>query len=262
MNQEKIEQIHTLWDDLADFEAAETDAALEFLMTALCKLVDAQNVGWIGTVRLDSTFVGDPVQGWRVRHVRFLHNCFALPSDEAIKEQIRNLEQGGKVDESSIHNVVMAGTYRVNRLRDIVSPEWFDSSYYRHYYLGSGRSDAIWAIFPVNRDAESYFGIYRGLDRAPFTTEERDVVAYTLRGLKWFHRRILLSHGLLIASAPLSQAERKVMHLLLTGMSEKEVAQQLGLAVSTTHQYVTSLFRKFNVRSRAALTSLWLNRAT
>ncbi|MBS4097860.1 MAG: response regulator transcription factor [Sulfuricella sp.] len=52
-----------------------------------------------------------------------------------------------------------------------------------------------------------------------------------------------------------------MMHLLLTGMTEKEIAQQLGLAASTTHQYVTGLYRKINVKSRAALTSLWLNRA-
>ncbi|MBS4097861.1 MAG: hypothetical protein KGZ83_13600 [Sulfuricella sp.] len=160
--QEKIEQIHTLWDELADFEAAATDAALEHLMSALCGLVDAQNVGWLGAVRLDNPLAEDPVQGWRVRHVRFLHDCFALPSDEAIREQIRNLEQGSNVDISSIRNVMLAGTFRVNRLCDIVSPTWFDSPYYHRYYLGSGRSDAIWAILPVNRDAESYLGIYRG----------------------------------------------------------------------------------------------------
>lgn len=258
MHKEDLEQIHILWDQLADFEAADMDVALEHLMTALCQLIDAQNVTWIGAVRLDSSCSDDPVHGWRVRHVRFLHT---FPSrDEAVKEQIKGLEQSDMVDDTTVRNVALAGTFRANRLCDLVPHEWFSSDYYYRYYRNLGHSDAIWVAFPVNPDAEPYFGIYRDLDHEPFTVEERDTVAYVLRGLKWFHRRTLLSHGLLVATSPLSPAERKAMHLLLTGMAEKEIAQQLGLAVSTTHQHITSLFRKFNVSSRAALMSLWLNR--
>lgn len=260
MNQEKIEQIHILWDELADFEAAESDAALGHLMAALCKLVDAQNISWIGSVRLDGALPGDPVHGWRVRHVRFLHP-FAL-ADNAVREQIKGLEQGDNIDLTTVRNVAMAGTFRANRLCDLAPAEWFDSGYYHRYYRGIGKNDAIYVAFPVNQDAESYFGIWCGPNREPFSVEERDTAAYALRGIKWFHRRIMLSHGLLIASSPLSPSERKVMHFLLTDMAEKEIARQLGLAVSTTHQYITGVFRKFNVSSRAALTSLWLNRPT
>ena len=257
MRKEDLEQIHVLWDRLADFKAADADAALEHLMTALCQLIDAQNVSWIGAVRLDRTFADDPILGWRIRHVRFLHT---FPShNEAVKEQIKGLEQGDRVDDTTVRNAALAGTFRANRLCDLVPQEWFGSDYYHRYYRNFGHSDAIWAAFPVNPDAESYFGIMRSIGHEPFSVEERDTVAYALRGIKWFHRRVMLSHGLLVATSPLSPAERKVMHLLLTGMAEKEIAQQLELAVSTTHQHVTSIFRKFNVGSRAALMSLWLN---
>ena len=70
----------------------------------------------------------------------------------------------------------------------------------------------------------------------------------------------MLTSGPLIARAPLTPSERKVLRLLLTKASEKSIAAQLGLAVSTTHQHVVALFRKFAVRSRAELMSLWLNR--
>ena len=49
------------------------------------------------------------------------------------------------------------------------------------------------------------------------------------------------------------------MALLLTEATEKQIAVQLGLAVSTTHQHVVTLFRKFGVRNRAGLMSLWLS---
>jgi len=49
-----------------------------------------------------------------------------------------------------------------------------------------------------------------------------------------------------------------VLNLLLTEAGEKQIAEQLGLAVSTTHSYITGIYRKFGVRGRAGLMSLWL----
>lgn len=58
------ERIHTIWDTLADFDAAKVDEALAFLQTNLCDLVDAQNADWIGVVHLTAV-PGDPIDGWR-----------------------------------------------------------------------------------------------------------------------------------------------------------------------------------------------------
>lgn len=69
----------------------------------------------------------------------------------------------------------------------------------------------------------------------------------------------LLLQGLALARAPLAPHEQKVLEHLLTDASEKQIAQRLGLAVSTTHSYVTGIYRKFGVRSRAGLMSLWVN---
>jgi DNA-binding NarL/FixJ family response regulator len=38
-----------------------------------------------------------------------------------------------------------------------------------------------------------------------------------------------------------------------SGDSEKQVAARLGLSQATVHQYVTALYRRFGVRSRAQL---------
>lgn len=62
----------------------------------------------------------------------------------------------------------------------------------------------------------------------------------------------------LLAVAHLAPHENKVLQLLLTDATEKQIAEQLGLAVSTTHSYVTVIFRKFGVRGRAGLMALWL----
>lgn len=56
----------------------------------------------------------------------------------------------------------------------------------------------------------------------------------------------------------LAPYERKVLELLLTEATEKQIAERLGLATSTTHSYITGIFRKYGVRGRAGLMSLWL----
>jgi PAS domain S-box-containing protein len=60
------------------------------------------------------------------------------------------------------------------------------------------------------------------------------------------------------AVADLAPHEQKVLELLLSDATEKQIAEKLGLAVSTTHSYITGIFRKFGVRGRAGLMSLWL----
>ncbi len=255
MNPELQERIHTLWDELADLNAAHLDALADHLMVGLCELVAAQNAAWIGGVRLGDAFPEDPVKGRRAPVVRYLYPT--QPLDDAAKEQAKNLHRG-VADETTVANVAGAGRFRANRLRDLVGPDWFESPFYHSYFRGAGRSDAIYVVFPVNEDAESYFGLFRALDRPPFTEAERDIVAYALRGIKWFHRQLMLSHGLLLAVTPLTPAERRVLHLLLTGLSEKLIAAELGRSFHTTHECVAAIFRKFGVNNRAALMSLWL----
>lgn len=250
--------IHTLWDELADFDAAHSDEALTHLMAGLCTLAGAHNILWMGAVRLDTTFPGDPVKGWRPRVMHHLHP--SVPLHDAAWEETEKLEQG-VVDITTIRNTENAGTFRANRLCDLVGPEWFESPYYRVHYRGLGTADAIWVAFPVNEDAESWFGIYRAPDRPPFTEAERDAVAYVLRGIKWFHRQLMLSHGLLLAATPLTPAERRVLHLLLAGLSEKLIAAELDRSLHTIHECITAIFRKFGVNNRAALMSLWLGQA-
>jgi predicted transcriptional regulator len=47
---------------------------------------------------------------------------------------------------------------------------------------------------------------------------------------------------------------------LLEGDTEKQVAARLGLSHATVHQYITMLYRRFGVQSRAALMSHVLKR--
>jgi DNA-binding CsgD family transcriptional regulator len=53
---------------------------------------------------------------------------------------------------------------------------------------------------------------------------------------------------------------RQALQFLLQGDSEKQVAGRLGVSQSTTHEYVTMLYRRFRVHSRAELMSYAMTR--
>lgn len=249
------QRIHTLWDEVAAFEAGDSDAALLHLLGAVAQMVDAQNAYWVGAVRLTDD-ERDPLSGWRPRLIRYRH---PLPNDEKFSQQrLRELGRG-QVDALSVAHAQRAGAYRARRMRDLVPPEWFSSETYKGY-AARGVHDSLTVVAPVSASAEGYYGFLRMRADDPFTEEQRDLAYYAMRGLSWFHREIMLAHGLLVAKSPLSPMERRVLSMLLTDRSEKLIASEIGVAPSTLHGYVRDILRKFGVSGRNGLIAVWLGR--
>ncbi|CAN5746870.1 hypothetical protein BH11GEM1_BH11GEM1_32770 [soil metagenome] len=226
-------------------------------MSTFAGIVGAENAYWFGAVRMADAG-SDPLFGWRPRGIRYLN---PLPDDTTFtRDRIRSIDRGA-IDESTVAQVRLAGTYRANRLCDLVSADWFSSATYQGY-LGRGVHDSLSVGAPVNAMAEGYYGFLRMRAGDPFTEADRDVALYAMRGLTWFHRQVLLAHGLLIARSPLSPIERRVFALLLTEQSEKSIASSLGVSPSSLHTYVRDVVRKFGVSGRKGLIALWLGRQT
>ena len=245
------EEVHDLWDELADFDASEFKAASRHLITVLAERFSLLNVTWAGAVRLtagERAQSDDVMRRWRVAATQSLHPYVPPPhriydrpeSDPSMDIPLRDL-----------------GRFRNYTFRHELPAAWFESPFFQRHYGVHGIKDATFVGFPINADGESHFGFWA--DRI-LEDETVALIAYALRGLKWFHRRLMLSHGLMLASSPLTPTEHLVTRLLLTDASEKQIALQLGLATSTTHQHVVTIYRKFGVHSRVGLMSLWLNR--
>ncbi len=147
-----------------------------------------------------------------------------------MKEQARNLERG-VVNDVVIRMVGMSGNFRACRLCDVMPAEWFDTPFYHNYYQSCGHRDAVYVAFPVNEDAESYFGLFRATGQLPFTAEERDTLAYALRGIKWFHRQLAQPRPA-GGQHPAHSRERRVLQSLMTGLAEKEIAAAQGRATT------------------------------
>jgi DNA-binding CsgD family transcriptional regulator len=250
-----LDRIHHLWDEIADYDASQVDQALEYTLGVLSSLIGAQNAFWVGVVRMASDRPSDPLRGWRPRAIKYLHPS---PADVLFYQQSTRDLEAGVVDASTLSHTRDAGRFRASLLRELVPRQWRHTRGFDLAYRARHVVDAAFVIAPVNAQAESYYGFHRRDGHPRFTTRERDIAAYALRSLGWFHRHLLLSRGLLIAASPLTPAEQRVLRLLLTGLSENEIARRLGLGVRTTHGHVTAIFRKFNVSGRAGLTALWL----
>lgn len=249
------EGVYGLWDELADFEASRSADAAAHLMSALCAVSHAWNATWAGAVRMPQALSDDPLQGWRVAAMQALHPVAPHPDEQHFKTILEAWDRR-EIDPSFLLPLRSVGQFRSYSFRRELPDAWFASPFYERHYGSVGTFDAVFVAFPLNDDSESHFGFYSA---RRFTDEEIRQLELALRGLKWFHRQLMLSHGLLMASAPLTPTERRVLYLLLTRASEKEFGAQLDMATSTAHQHVTRIYRKFGVRSRAELMSLWLS---
>lgn len=249
------EAVLRLWDELADFHVSQSDQAVAHLMAFLAGRVGAWNATWAGAIRFGEPVNSDPLQAWRVGAMQALHAIEPHREEGHFKEILKVW------DRREIDPLLPAADARGGRVPRLLLPpriagDMVDSAFYRQHYGAVGTQDAVFVTFPLNGDCESHFGFYAG---DTFTDEQIVLLARSLGGIKWFHRNLLPASGLLMASTPLTPTERKVLQLLLTKASEKEIAHHIKLTPSTVHQHITRIFRKFGVSSRAALMGLWLN---
>ena len=248
------EAVHCLWDRLADIPVSETDRAMSHLMESVAKMIGAGNAYWLGYLRLPTT-AEDPLKGLRPGAIRYLYP--ALVHDESSRAQAGKWNSK-QVNEGYVRAARDVGEFRSFRLREEMRPGYFEEEFYQTFHASRGIHDQCVVFFPVNEDYESMFNFHRVGVPQNFTAEEEAIAAYALRGIKWFHQRLALSYGLLIAEQPLTDTQREVTRLLLTERSEKQIAEEVGKTVTMTHKHVTEIFRRFGVNSRAGLMAVWL----
>jgi hypothetical protein len=206
--------INALWDQLAEFSVADGDAALTHLLSALRTMLSARSVLWGVVVRLPSPKRADPLLGWRPRLVRVLDPIPAVAA--SVQKQYDTL-WSDDVDLSQVLSMSGDEPFRVRLLFEALPPEWFEGKHYRRHYLDVGFADSISVRIARNDDVRIRLFVFRDAQAPRFTAQDGQRLGFVMRALRWFHREQLLSHGLLIANAPLTPAERRVLLALLDG---------------------------------------------
>jgi DNA-binding CsgD family transcriptional regulator len=253
--------VYELWDGLADFQAIDGEHMLAHFFTQLAKMIHADNAMWFGIFRLlnGEAAQQDPVFGWRSPVIRQWKPDPVF--DALVQRFIADQKNPAEVKLGITSTKIMqsAGQHRAHLLLN----GWIDleafkkTSHYEIYYRQGKVVDRMWLGFPLNDDTESIFTFDRLGQSSAFTEEDLALAAYAVRGLKWFHRRLLMLHGILAAGEVLSPAERKIMPQLLTEQTEKEIATKLSLSFDGVHKHVKSIYKKCSVRNRSGLLMMW-----
>ncbi len=253
------DDVYRLWDALADHGAQNTQAALALCLRTLCDWTGSQNGYWMGLVRL-SHKPGQPdlLKGWRIG-VSVGMRRPELTTPARIRHDMPTI-QTPTVGAAAQAIAATAGRFRsFSMCTGIFDPATLEEA--EHYFVFDnppGISNRIWIVAPVNAGVESLFIFDSYTHGMPFDAALIRRATQALRGIKWFHRQLLCSHGLGLCADPLSPAEQRLVPELLNGDHEKVIANRLGLTEATLHQYATSVYRKFGVHGRAEFMSLWL----
>jgi DNA-binding CsgD family transcriptional regulator len=252
-----LRAVERLWRELAEFPLGAADQKLQHCFRELARLTGAANVYWVAGGLEKPVPRGDWMRGWRVR--AFFHLHHDDHQDRLLAAAARHVGAGLR-DPHTEAIIATAGVTRAFLRHEIVDDRvWRRAWMFNEVLLPLGITDRLIGAHAVDARHESYIGLDRAQGR-PFGERERDLLRLFLAGAPRFHGDIMRAHGLIDCVTPLTLREQQVLPLLLTDLTEKQIAAELGVGWRTAHQHAVSICRKFRVKRRAGLMALWLGR--
>lgn len=147
-------------------------------------------------------------------------------------------------DDPASHEPIVSATDTLLSRR-----EWTESELFNDHMRRARVDRYLVSIRHVGQYAVEAFGLMRAAGESPFTEVDRHTLHLLHGGL-----------GLLFRCPPdpvrLSPRVRQTRDVLLTGASDKEIAQRLGLGLHTVRQYVKTILEAYGVSSRARLIAI------
>jgi DNA-binding CsgD family transcriptional regulator len=251
-----LHAVQNLWSELSAFAASKPDDAMAWLLAGITRIIGCTNITWIEASRESGERTDDPLGGWRPYSQKSLQQP---DEDRKRRAAVMYYMNKGVFDPLTVGVTAGAGVTRAYLRKELVDDRtWLQSWLYNEVLRPSHVSEMLVGAQAVTPSRESYICMDRGATDMPFRARERNLLQLILSGCPALHREVLHAGGRGGKSATLSARERQVLRLLLTDLSEKEIAGKLGIGWRTTHEYTVSILRKFGVRGRIGLMALWL----
>ncbi len=142
--------------------------------------------------------------------------------------------------------------------------QWRRSESYQRYHREMDMEPGVLSMFPLRVGGVRYhhtLSVRRCVGERSFS--RRDV-----RVLDCLHHELAPQIGRRLAAANEPSAStlpprlQQTLQGLLDGLSEKQIAERLGISPATLHEYVTKLYRRFGVRGRNELMARWIRYGT
>lgn len=169
-------------------------------------------------------------------------------------------------------------------LEEIAPDNFFDSEYYKTYYLKAGSSEDSFYLVDTGNDSQISVSLFQGsggdslrmeqlhLLRAVEPLVREFISGFGRRGLQHSHPEVTVRDDLKqrVQSAfeqfgcdVLTEREREVAHMVLRGHSVKSTASQMNISPETVRMHRKNLYLKLEVGSQSELFALfieWLRR--
>lgn len=264
---EKLIPLQELWAEVSRFPVWDTTAALRCFLSGVCKILDAKEATWMVTrkqAKLPREISSDHYQtifeamgGWSPMTAEYLNS-----GKEFKRVADRWLMYARKDGIDPMGKMIMkdAGKHPRACIRQDVSTdqEWAEHWMSRKFLEFYGVGERLIAALPLSEICESFMIIDRPLNEEPYLPEDRDFMKFAIASVPGLQKRLCLERGLLGSSSALSNRETDTYRLLLTDLSESEIAEKLGLSIHTVHDYARQLYRKFKVKGRVGLMAMVL----
>ncbi|MEX0887165.1 MAG: LuxR C-terminal-related transcriptional regulator [Phycisphaeraceae bacterium] len=137
---------------------------------------------------------------------------------------------------------------------------WHRSMTFQRFHQPMDVDEGILSLWPLSTRNPRHglsVSVRRSVGEPAFTERER-------RMLHWTNHELARELGRTLAptsepaASELPRRLGQTLGHLLDGLSEKQIALEMGISRATVHEYVTTLYRRFAVDSRAALLARWV----
>lgn len=249
-----------LWSDAAGAPAHAADGAVVRAMVAIRNLIDARYSFLLFGMLDPPERVRDslePITGWRP--CGFLRD----PDEPPERIELRNswIAKYQYVHDRGTQAFLRdAGVARVATHRAVAPPGTWKESPSRDLMERLGLSSRMIVAVPLAVTLEAYMGFDREPPATEFEEHAQQTALAAVKGLAPVLLRLARLQGL-ERGAPLTPREQSLLRALLTGASEKEVAEQVNMTWRSAHRRIADVYRKLGVTTRAELMACFLEGA-
>ncbi|MDI3283722.1 LuxR C-terminal-related transcriptional regulator [Polyangium sp. 15x6] len=132
---------------------------------------------------------------------------------------------------------------------------WYGSAHVQELRRPGDSDDFIYSMHRSSGEPARVISLHRPWGERAFSERERQLVAVFHEECSFLHEPPGVPAARLKGLSPRLQ---ETLRVLARGLSEKQIAAELGLSQYTVHDYVKTLHRHFGVASRSELLALCL----
>lgn len=265
---EKISDLRDLWLEISRFPVWDATGALEYFLGKMCSILAAEDASWLvmrkqaklpREIRSDHyRVIFDSMRGWSPMTAEYLNPEKSFK--KVVERWLMHARKSG-IDPVTRQLIIGMGKYTRACIRHDVTTDqewedhWISKKFLGFYNIG----ERLIGMSPVSSTCEILVIIDRPMGAAPFSAQDRDFLSMAIASVQDLQTRLCLERGAVGASSMLSKRETDTYRLLLTELSESEVAERLNLSTHTVHDYARQLYRKFGVKGRVGLMAMVLS---